>query len=1094
MAGRRFAIFSFFGLLALALAVLATSGTQAQSYKRLREYSVDPTTASALTDSIDYTASAIPDYNYEDSSMYTLTPVDLHAVMGGLLPIGAGVGTLDSDSTVGLLNGPCSTGLPTTFELYNASVDTGDVLEPADMLWVLKDKNDHPIPYGADNPQLPDYLEAYPHFLNDGLDPPDPDGAGGAPDPPPLQPRARYAGHDFVADNNILIQLLVFDPGQLKQMGGLYAELDDSVGGVTIVVLNNPVNQAEAPGSISDFCTPLETITTVFGTTTDNLETGAVNDGCIAVGGTSEADIPGACDNDNSIDDDADTKINDGCPQVGGNSEGPGAECNNRYDDDGDGDPIESGYANQSNPDPGAGVLNTGTMIARNYSRSERDADGDGWENDLDPCPYTLDPGWDPRAECLLGVGCTGDNDGDGLPNSCDPDVDGDPDDPDEIDCDFPHSTQKDCDGDGYENRQDICPLVPNGCTQTAGCGPIANPEWDNQADSESALPQNANADVGPNPDSIGDACDDSDDDGDEDGFGPGTCNDGIDNGGDTLIDGNDDECVDFMDAGEKALGNPDPDIWGANPSTGQFFHSMGWAAACVGGEECPGCVNDLDDDGDTLVNDGCPAKGAVETACDDDVDDDGDTRVNDGCVAVDDPENPDCANDTDDDGDTLVNDGCPQKGDDPETACDDAVDDDGDTNINDGCPADNSNIDADGDGYCDTFEGYAGSPADNGSEADMDPDDCAAPSCCGNAADDDGDTYVNDGCPMDGKYAERAGQCAIGNDDNDDDDPTDDILVNDGCPVIGVPETLVIDTGITLGATALITVGNTTTPVTSAAAPESCNDGIDNDGDGRLDAVDVTCQPGAVSGDDDHDGVADDVNVGFDAEIAADHVGVEVYTGNTGLGLGEYTYVAGTGVITVGINGVPPDNQCWIVGPGDEDWADGGTPDNELEAQVFCYGKPLGLAATVDLDGDTDPDIMWWKVVNGPFDPTGQDNCPDDWNPEQIDTDGDTVGDACDDDDDADNYTDPIEWWVGTDPLDDCPQDVGKHDAWPLDINMSRDVSVTGDVFNYVGKIGCLLTVDLSCRRLDLNASGDVSVTGDVFQYVGKIGQTCTP
>jgi Ca2+-binding RTX toxin-like protein len=49
-----------------------------------------------------------------------------------------------------------------------------------------------------------------------------------------------------------------------------------------------------------------------------------------------------------------------------------------------------------------------------------------------------------------------------------------------------------------------------------------------------------------------------------------------------------------------------------------------------------------------------------------------------------------DCANDTDDDGDGVVNDGCPKVGDDPETGddCLNDTDDDGDGAVNDGCPA----------------------------------------------------------------------------------------------------------------------------------------------------------------------------------------------------------------------------------------------------------------------------------------------------------------------------------------------------------------------------------------------------------------------
>ncbi|HTL38743.1 MAG TPA: MopE-related protein [Kofleriaceae bacterium] len=50
-------------------------------------------------------------------------------------------------------------------------------------------------------------------------------------------------------------------------------------------------------------------------------------------------------------------------------------------------------------------------------------------------------------------------------------------------------------------------------------------------------------------------------------------------------------------------------------------------------------CQNNTDDDGDNVVNDGCPvfptSGGVAETACNDAVDDDSDGRINDGCPIV---------------------------------------------------------------------------------------------------------------------------------------------------------------------------------------------------------------------------------------------------------------------------------------------------------------------------------------------------------------------------------------------------------------------------------------------------------------------------
>jgi hypothetical protein len=94
----------------------------------------------------------------------------------------------------------------------------------------------------------------------------------------------------------------------------------------------------------------------------------------------------------------------------------------------------QGGHTLRTNP-PEAGVYNS--II---FARSQWDTDGDGIENNIDPCPLTLDPGWNPRVE----VG-PGDADGDGLPDSCDP---------------LPSSFAFNNDGDGYPNRGDYCPTV----------------------------------------------------------------------------------------------------------------------------------------------------------------------------------------------------------------------------------------------------------------------------------------------------------------------------------------------------------------------------------------------------------------------------------------------------------------------------------------------------------------------------------------------------------------------------------------------------------------------------------------------------------
>ena len=95
--------------------------------------------------------------------------------------------------------------------------------------------------------------------------------------------------------------------------------------------------------------------------------------------------------------------------------------------------------------------------------------------------------------------------------------------------------------------------------------------------------------------------------------------------------------------------------------------------------------------------------------------------------------------------------------------------------------------------------------------------------------------------------------------------------------------------------------------------------------------------------------------------------------------------------------------------------------------------------------------------------------------------------------DTDGDTFNDEIEWYLPTDCLDDCTNNLGVHDAWPLDINMDRAVTVVGDVLPYAGKIGSAVGGDPILQRLDLNADGSITVVGDVLPFAGKIGTSCT-
>jgi hypothetical protein len=135
-------------------------------------------------------------------------------------------------------------------------------------------------------------------------------------------------------------------------------------------------------------------------------------------------------------------------------------------------------------------------------------------------------------------------------------------------------------------------------------------------------------------------------------------------------------------------------------------------------------------------------------------------------------------------------------------------------------------------------------------------------------------------------------------------------------------------------------------------------------------------------------------------------------------------------------------------------------------------------------------------------------DNCAAATNAMQTNTDGDQWGDACDycpttstpwevptGDQDCDGFTTAIENYLGTDPLDACPDDTSD-DAWPLDIYVDGVITVVDDAWNFRDRIGETGGQPPSPNwwvRLDFDMDNFITVTGDVFMYKGMIGETCS-
>ena len=238
------------------------------------------------------------------------------------------------------------------------------------------------------------------------------------------------------------------------------------------------------------------------------------------------------------------------------------------------------------------------------------------------------------------------------------------------------------------------------------------------------------------------------------------------------------DECDNtFDDDGDAIVNDGCPQVGGA-PEAGRF---------------CDNTTDDEDNDLaapgiqiDGFINDGCPQVGATAESdqCAGNIDDDGDGFVNDGCPAEGAPETGvQCAagNDTDDDGflnlgDGFVNDGCPAVGDPEFDECANAINDDpgDDPFVNDGCPV----VQVTEAGACDgrIDDDNDGAPNDGCSQVGVTGE---AGSFCDDTVDDDSDGFVNDGCRSAGT-PEVGPACANATDDDGDGRP------NDGCLMKG--------------------------------------------------------------------------------------------------------------------------------------------------------------------------------------------------------------------------------------------------------------------------------------------------------------------
>jgi hypothetical protein len=302
------------------------------------------------------------DYNYEVS--IDLTPTDF--AMSTDIPLGAWVGSLESVSTLGLLNNLCQTTLPVTFQLLNATLDTSSTVTFEDS-------------YATDTDGLPMGVNKYPEFLNTLF--------------PGLTPVGRLFGATQAAGTPVTMNIVMLAPGTTMPASFGGTTFDASLGRIAVSVLNNPAAML-APNPITDFCAPLSAKTTLFGTTKTDASITPVEGGTVEMTNpTTPGDYIFTTYNLSMRDADADGAENykDTCP----------------YDVDTGVDDDKDGIDNVCDPTP-----------SENTNASDHDSDL--YLNRGDLCPLVANG---PPQKDVAGVGNQLDTDQDDIGDACDQNV-----------------------------------------------------------------------------------------------------------------------------------------------------------------------------------------------------------------------------------------------------------------------------------------------------------------------------------------------------------------------------------------------------------------------------------------------------------------------------------------------------------------------------------------------------------------------------------------------------------------------------------------------------------------------------------------------
>jgi hypothetical protein len=440
----------------------------------------------------------------------SFTPSDWGVPESADIPVGAYVGEMDVQATVGWFNDPCISPLNFAFQpMYNCTIDTSETIGWDDTCFGT-DCNSNGIPDGCDK---------YPDFLLEMF--------------PGMTPRTRHAAFEFPG-TKVTLNFMTFDPGtDIPQTAGPgVPPLSPDLGYVAISVLNDPTAPL-VPNQINARCAPLGTETTYYGLTLDNPGTAEDESGYAWRTNPSRAGTYTFNGYTHSVEDadgdDLDNSI-DRCPYTVDTGD-PKVK--------GDGDTDQDGIPDTCDPDPTHDLAPNPVC-----GLSKGDHDGDCYPNRQDNCPLDQN-GKNPGTGALIGPNDQLDSDLDAIGDECDEH----PSTPDgekavvwfasDVEISGPNCpTDEDTDGDGFLDSVE---------SDLGSC-------WQDPCDDE-------------------DFCDDIEavDSTPEDASESGTCSDGEDNDLDGYVDEADSGCGDDTDGdgvsddGEDDLGS-DPDDANSTP------------------------------------------------------------------------------------------------------------------------------------------------------------------------------------------------------------------------------------------------------------------------------------------------------------------------------------------------------------------------------------------------------------------------------------------------------------------------------------------------------------------------------------------------